>query len=185
MADLRTEKTLALIDETIFGLLNDVSFERLTVAQICTTAKIGRSTFYQHYLDKYDWLEQKNDYYGEIFQEGLSKRFGNRKGNRSLVGLFDYLQAYKNQVLQLTAIHLTNNDLAENMKHMLSVSISKEIPDEKQTGIPMEYLANLYATIAMNNILWTLENGVNENIGMLMNQISDAVINTVKFSSKQ
>lgn len=59
MADLRTEKTLTLIDETIFTLLHELSFERLTVAQICTTDKIGRSTFYQHYLDKYDWLEQK------------------------------------------------------------------------------------------------------------------------------
>lgn len=128
---------------------------------------------------------KNNAYYGELFQDGLNKRFSNRKGNRSLVGLFDYLQAYKDQGLQLTKIHLTDNDLAENMKQMLSVSISKEIPAEKQTGIPMDYLANLYATIAVDNILWTLENGVNENIGVLMNQISDAVINTVRSSSKQ
>ncbi len=44
--------------QAFFTLLEDFSFDQITVSQIIDTANINRSTFYRHYQDKYDILEK-------------------------------------------------------------------------------------------------------------------------------
>jgi len=53
---LRTKQNLYL---TIEKLLKKSSFEQSTVSEICKLAKVNRSTFYVHYVDKNDLF---NDY---------------------------------------------------------------------------------------------------------------------------
>ncbi|KAA8746534.1 TetR/AcrR family transcriptional regulator [Paenibacillus sp. UASWS1643] len=53
---VRTKKNLYL---TIEKLLKNSSFEQSSVSEICKLAKVNRSTFYVHYVDKIDLF---NDY---------------------------------------------------------------------------------------------------------------------------
>lgn len=52
--DKRKEKTLTLIDESLFHLLETKDFQDITIGDILSDSKISRSTFYAHYKSKDD-----------------------------------------------------------------------------------------------------------------------------------
>ncbi|HHY60917.1 MAG TPA: TetR/AcrR family transcriptional regulator [Clostridia bacterium] len=56
--DKRVQRTKALIREALVSLIEDKGFDALTVRDIATRAKINRGTFYLHYRDKFDLLDQ-------------------------------------------------------------------------------------------------------------------------------
>ncbi|GFN32930.1 TetR/AcrR family transcriptional regulator [Paenibacillus xylaniclasticus] len=54
----KKQKTMQLIQQSFIQLLEGKSFESITVGDIARTAQINRGTFYLHYLDKFDLLDQ-------------------------------------------------------------------------------------------------------------------------------
>lgn len=56
--DRRILRTKAVIRGALTELIEEKGFEALTVKDITTRANINRGTFYLHYRDKYDLLEQ-------------------------------------------------------------------------------------------------------------------------------
>lgn len=59
--DMRIAKTETAIRNTFITLLCKKPFEKITVKDITTAAKINRSTFYLHYVDKYDLMDKIED----------------------------------------------------------------------------------------------------------------------------
>lgn len=54
----KTTKTQRKIQEALLQLMKTKKFEVITVSDITSLIDINRSTFYRHYLDKYDVLEK-------------------------------------------------------------------------------------------------------------------------------
>ncbi|UHA62047.1 TetR/AcrR family transcriptional regulator [Metabacillus litoralis] len=68
--DLRVLRTKKLIKEALLKLIQEKSFESITIQDIADEALINRATFYLHYQDKYDLLEQvSNTYLQELMYE--------------------------------------------------------------------------------------------------------------------
>ncbi|MFO1446113.1 TetR/AcrR family transcriptional regulator [Bacillus sp. Bva_UNVM-123] len=67
--DRRILRTRRMIMDAFTQLLEEKGFEAITVSDLTEKADINRGTFYQHYKDKYDLLEQSEN---EIF-DGLEK----------------------------------------------------------------------------------------------------------------
>ena len=67
--DRRTRYTRQTIKETLLKLLEKKSFPRITVTEICKLAEINRGTFYLHYYDTEDVL---NDILTEMLSETKS-----------------------------------------------------------------------------------------------------------------
>ncbi|MDA1475066.1 TetR/AcrR family transcriptional regulator [Bacillus changyiensis] len=65
-ADRRIYRTKRLIRDALSVLMEEKSFEEITVKDITEKADINRGTFYLHYQDKYDLLEQSED---EVIKE--------------------------------------------------------------------------------------------------------------------
>src|SRR3984893_2652660 len=63
--DLRVRRTRKLLQQAFIELTVEKGFAALTVRDITERAMVNRSTFYRHYLDKYDLLEQ---YMNEIHE---------------------------------------------------------------------------------------------------------------------
>ncbi len=55
--DRRTRYTRQVIRETLLELMEEKPFSRVTVTEICKRAEINRGTFYLHYLDLNDVLD--------------------------------------------------------------------------------------------------------------------------------
>ncbi|GAB0168452.1 TetR/AcrR family transcriptional regulator [Lysinibacillus sp. CTST325] len=64
--DRRIIRTKNEIKHAFFSLLSEKNFEAITVRDITERANINRGTFYLHYVDKYNLLEQ---YENEIFEK--------------------------------------------------------------------------------------------------------------------
>lgn len=56
--DARVRYTRKVIKEILLRLLREKSIKEITVKEICDLAEINRATFYTHYKDAYDLLEQ-------------------------------------------------------------------------------------------------------------------------------
>lgn len=50
--DRRVGKTRALLHESLFGLMRERDYHRISVSEILQRANVGRSTFYTHFADK-------------------------------------------------------------------------------------------------------------------------------------
>lgn len=56
--DRRIIKTRKAITAAFNQLLRERDFRDISVNEVAIAAEISRTTFYHHYTDKYDWLEQ-------------------------------------------------------------------------------------------------------------------------------
>lgn len=65
--DLRVLRTKKLIKEAFLTLIKKKGFQAITIQDIAEEAFINRATFYLHYQDKYDLLDQIcNNYLNEL-----------------------------------------------------------------------------------------------------------------------
>ena len=54
--DLRVQKTYDALITAFCDLMNEKSFEEITVKKLCAHAKTKTATFYSHFSDKYDFF---------------------------------------------------------------------------------------------------------------------------------
>lgn len=59
--DLRIQRSRTSLQRALFELCVEQGFAVVTVRDITTRARVNRSTFYRHYLDKFDLLNQYFD----------------------------------------------------------------------------------------------------------------------------
>lgn len=59
--DRRTKYTRNIIKESLLKLVKKKSFEKITVTEVCKICEINRGTFYIHYCDLYDVLDDLLD----------------------------------------------------------------------------------------------------------------------------
>src|SRR5258708_5715561 len=62
--DLRVRRTRKLIREALIALIEERSFDAITVGEIAKRAMVSRAAFYRYYHDKYDLVEQ-------LFEEAM------------------------------------------------------------------------------------------------------------------
>lgn len=54
--DMRVKRTYKQLSNSLIQLLEEKSFEDLSVSEICEHADVHRATFYKHFNDKYEFL---------------------------------------------------------------------------------------------------------------------------------
>ncbi|HEX4203105.1 MAG TPA: TetR/AcrR family transcriptional regulator [Ktedonobacteraceae bacterium] len=90
--DLRVRRTRKLLQQALIEGTVEKGFAALTVRDITKRAMVNRSTFYRHYLDKYDLLEQHiNEIYEALEEEGGIMGEGRNAG---LIEIFKQLQQF-------------------------------------------------------------------------------------------
>ena len=55
--DRRARRTATQIKETMFSFLQKKPIHEITVSEICMTCQINRATFYDHYRDVFDLVQ--------------------------------------------------------------------------------------------------------------------------------
>ena len=76
--------TAIRMDEALITLLEKKDFEYITIMEICETAGVNRSTFYLHYENTVDLLQETTRYildkhfaYYSSDTKGITERFAN------------------------------------------------------------------------------------------------------------
>jgi AcrR family transcriptional regulator len=97
--DLRIVKSRRAIKRAFFALMDEIGFSKISVRKIIDRAEINRSTFYAHYHDKFDLLDQLEDEvlsgFREIANESPIELFlANRLGPEAIMTHFSRLTSY-------------------------------------------------------------------------------------------
>lgn len=140
MSDLRTRRTLAAIQRSMYALLKDQPFGALNVSMICRQTGITRSTYYQYYLDKNDWLEREVGRLILIAERNLPHEIG------QLDALVKAFTPEAKQFELLLTIHDPAGDLSAQLIQLFS----------QQCVAEDAYHAGLYADIALRTLSWRL-----------------------------
>lgn len=94
MDDKRITKTKKTIKAALIDILQDMPFEKITVAEICRRGIVSRITFYTHYEDKYALAEEMfSDYIVEADADYHDLQRVNNPGNRAVQGYINLLDA--------------------------------------------------------------------------------------------
>lgn len=90
--DLRIVKTLEKLRVALGDMLSEMTFDDISVFDLCIRAGIRRATFYKHFNDKYDFLTYIVDYVRESLAENVS-------ANYDVSTPVEYLSCYVKQIL--------------------------------------------------------------------------------------
>ena len=77
--DRRIRKTRSVLKAALLSLMKEKSVKHITVKELCDKADINRGTFYLHYTDVFDMLEQIENEMFNSFNEYLDLPQGGEK----------------------------------------------------------------------------------------------------------
>jgi AcrR family transcriptional regulator len=93
--DLRVRRTRKMLQQAFFECTAEKGFAALTVRDITERAMVNRSTFYRHYLDKYDLLEQYlNEMYMSFEDQQVIAGLTPPEVSSSLIDLLKHIQQF-------------------------------------------------------------------------------------------
>lgn len=150
--DLRIRRTRKLLSTSLFDLMAEKDFSKISVNEICDKAMVHRATFYNHFKDKEDLLNYTLD---EI-QEALFEKSVNSSD------AYYGKQTYMNLISCVIDFIIENNDnLAKIRKNCSEKMIFSFIETMKRS---VKYLihknkANDYYDIPEDNIINFLTGG--------------------------
>lgn len=157
---LGAKRTLKAFRITMFELLGQKDFDKITVNDICQTSEYPRATFYNYFDDKLDLLEYL---WSSIAKDILGQLPDDKKNDANLVKIFNLLVQFFNN----------NSELLENIKqcggadshlwHNLSGYLKHEanqiVYNDCSTAahaIPAKLLSRFYSDLIIGMLEWCL-----------------------------
>ena len=169
MYEKKRRKTEKRIETSLLQLMKEQTFEAISIRQLIDLAEVNRSTFYRHYLDKYDLLEKIEDrllddlqsYYQEALESAclfkLEKDFKVEDYIHEKQNLFHFFEPY----LEDLAILLGPNGsptsllrLQEALREIFWQSIS--LADPHLEEVEVDLLLNHQAASFMGTLTYWL-----------------------------
>ena len=157
--------TAIRMDEALITLLEKKDFEYITIKEICDTAGVNRSTFYLHYENTFDLLQETTRYildkhfaYYSSDTKEITARFANAELKDLLFITSEYLVPYltfikDNQRIFRVSIKnfnsLSLNDVYGKMFEYIFNPILKRfnVPENKRSYMIKFYLTGVYAIV--------------------------------------
>ena len=147
--DLRIVKTRKALYRAFEELMKSKSFEQIKVSDICNEALINRSTFYDHYTDKYDLLEEYINSLKEPFTEEITKEDSIEKNTKKyyieiIKLLLNHIEKKKDTYISIMINNrnsITNDILYDILNRAIINQINDEVISHK---IPNEIITRFY-----------------------------------------
>ncbi|RBP25182.1 MULTISPECIES: TetR/AcrR family transcriptional regulator [Bacillus] len=168
--DPRTVRSREMFQNAVFSLLcENPSISNLTVQKVATKAGLNRTTFYLHYQDIQDLLDQITN---EISNE-LSNKIADLihakdlSEKQKLTQLLDYLYIHRNYLFILFKMNQFEEQLFLFLKELIETrreNTKKDLPDD--------YVAvDIKTASLVGIIIWWIRNGLHFSSDYIANQI--------------
>lgn len=145
--DLRIIKTKKVLYEALEDLMIDNSFEEIKVSDICAKALINRSTFYAHYDDKYELLEEYINSLKDALRSELEKNINIKNSKEYYMEmirlLLNHIEEKKNTYLSIM-IKNKNSILMDIVDDVINKNILEQIKEENNKRIPSTIITKFY-----------------------------------------
>lgn len=108
--DHRVRLTKQIIKDSLVTLMQEYPVSKLSVKMLCEMAGINRSTFYAHYTDVYDLLNQVQDEIIYQISEHISERAFSEQTQLTVISLNQILEYAKDNSRLLKVLLSENGD---------------------------------------------------------------------------
>ena len=151
--DLRVRKTKANLYKGLLQLMEEKTFEEIKVTDICKISIINRSTFYDHFNDKYELLASLiEDLKQELIEHlNKTKEVENIKEYylEIIKSLLEYIEKNINVYSSIAIIKKNNNSIAFDMIFDASIeAVNKRLKEQytNLSNIPIEVISLFYVS---------------------------------------
>lgn len=172
--DLRIKKTHKLLMDALLKLLEEKPFNEIKLAEICELAMVHKTTFYNHFNDKYDLLKYTIH---AIQKDTLNKL---PKTDNLLEYYFKLAKEYMSNIKEHEHFYkqILANDIDNLYRNILMDifinDLEKRIPKEK---IPTNYIANFYVYGVFATINEWFKNGMKESEKQMISYLKSIIEN--------
>lgn len=187
--DLRILKTKASLYRGLMSLMKEKPFEEIKISEICKVSLINRSTFYDHFNDKYELIESlMNDMRKELI-ERLNKSIKTYTVKDYYLELMKILLEHikTNIDIYSEVVKINSNSIARDMMTEVVISsATKEIDNnyENTSHIKTKTIVLYYASGIINIIIDYLNKSNNFNTEELIKIINELTPNLDCFKIK-
>lgn len=173
--DLRILKTKKLIHDSFIELIDEKGFDKITINEIAERAQINRSTFYLHYADKYEWLNETVDYAVNKILALISPKSHVKDGHleiesfhKDIKNILDIISS-EALLYKLILKEKIVPDAYEKLIHIFKQSFENAFPEE--TLIPKELFISLLLSLYIETINWWLDSNMMYSSNYMSEQI--------------
>jgi AcrR family transcriptional regulator len=182
--DLRVRRTRKLIQQAFAELTVEKGFAALSVQDIADRAMVNRSTFYRHYLDKYDLLEKYMDdvYALAAEEERLAEKSGQIPDGVPR-GLFCMLKNIQRRVDFYRVMLGPKGDpvfvqrLRANTERRFQALLANFPPDPDPNALPIDLRVSYISYAGVGAIKWWMDHQHDctaEQLARWLGQLSSA-----------
>lgn len=182
-SDARVRYTKMTIKKAILDLLIDKPIRKITVKEICDLAMINRATFYSHYRDAYDLLEQiQTEMYNE-FKVALSS-----PDKSNINNVAEEILSLVNKNVELYKILLSENGDKMFLKRIADIGqkstfseLKKQYPEanDKQLHLIYSYITHGSLAVIQDWVNSGMQESTQE-ISSIVNSITRGAITALK-----
>ncbi|WP_216830303.1 TetR/AcrR family transcriptional regulator [Alkalihalobacterium elongatum] len=163
--DRRIKYTQLALKESLMKVMQEKPLTKITIKEVCELADINRSTFYSHYTDLYDLLNQIENTIIEDMNKTLS--LYNYTKNEEAIEMTEKLLEYivqNRESCQMLFSEYGNPNFQKKVmmvahKHLLKSLIA----DNKDFPFNPEYLSMFIANGSIHIVQHWLKNGLKES----------------------
>ena len=161
--DLRIIKTKAGLERGLLTIMKNKPFEDIKISEICKESQINRSTFYDHFNDKYELLESlMEDMRKDLAQKiSISPKYYSIK--TFYIELMRILLRHieNNKDIYTSVAKINNNSIAKDMMRDEIIAAATRETDNNyinNSSIPTRTIILYYASGIINIIIDNLNN---------------------------
>lgn len=156
--DRRVQRTKKSIQTALMELTIQKGFAAVTVRDITEYAGINRATFYRHYQDKFDLLEQyANEVYQLLDVVMDADSPADEKPLAGLVRIFEHVREYAN-FYRMMFKKEGDSAFTAKVQHYVRKRLSHALPPEFAATPLAELYLSYVAQGSVGVLLWWLEN---------------------------
>jgi AcrR family transcriptional regulator len=179
--DPRAKKTRKYLREALLTLIKEKGFDAITVGDLTNAAEINRATFYQHYQDKYDLLDQTIDDMLNSLGTYVAPKdyddFTTREGIIPIhLRMFEFISehAFFFQVMMgENGIPSFQSRLQKMIGQFMREKIDQLHPNPVSMKIPKEIIIHYISFAILGLLSYWLENDMNYSVNYMAKQLSD------------
>ncbi len=179
--NLRNNKTNELLSIALIELLKEKSFEDIKLNEICNKALVHKTTFYNHFQDKYELLY----YVIKKIQKDMEKHIDNDK---DIIDYYlDLAKAYIenikiNKDFYNSILKSNQNGLCMDIFYNLCIdSVKKKIQNsDYHLQVPNNYIAKYYVSAVFSVITEWVVNGMQEKEDTIIKYLEILIKNEKK-----
>lgn len=162
--DLRIRRTHKLLVDALKSLLTEQSFDEIHITDICERAMIHRTTFYKHFLDKYDLLSFALKDLQLSFEEKSKPMEDFSDEKEYFLNLFhqtlEYISDHKKMYL-IGLKHLKNDSAIKILYSSVTENIHAKLESCRKKGtvykVPTELIAEFYVGALFSIADWWID----------------------------